>query len=68
MHNVLRQLFLIIIFPLYQPKHFIRENKSFLVIQMKYRKFKFEIIDSENAIFKGQVRIVNEDALLATDI
>ena len=70
MHNVLRQLFLIIIFACSVSTSISSEKiKSFFSNSaLNIESSSLEIIDSEkNAIFKGQVRIVNEDALLATD-
>ena len=71
MHNVLRLLFSIIIFACYVSTQSISSEKIksfFSNSALNIESSSLEIIDSEkNAIFKGQVRIVNEDALLATD-
>ena len=66
MHNVLRQLFLIIIFACSVSTQSISSEK----IKSFFSNSALNIESSsleKNAIFKGQVRIVNEDALLATD-
>ena len=71
MHNVLRQLLLIIIFVCCVSTQSISSEKIksfFSNSSLNIESSSLEIIDSEkNAIFKGQVRIVNDDALLATD-
>ena len=71
MRNFLRQLFLIIIFTCSVSTQSISSEKIksfFSNSALNIESSSLEIIDSEkNAIFKGQVRIVNEDALLATD-
>ena len=71
MQNVLRQLFLIIIFACSVSTQSVASEKIksfFSNSALNIESSSLEIIDSEKkAIFKGQVRIVNEDALLATD-
>ena len=71
MQNVLRQLLLIIIFVCCVSTQSISSEKIksfFSNSSLNIESSSLEIIDSEkNAIFKGQVRIVNDDALLATD-
>ena len=71
MRNFLKQLFLIIIFTCSVSTQSISSEKIksfFSNSALNIESSSLEIIDSEkNAIFKGQVRIVNEDALLATD-
>ena len=70
MHNVLRQLLLIIFVCCVSTQSISSEKIKSLFSNsvLNIESSSLEIIDSEkNAIFKGQVRIVNEDALLATD-
>ena len=71
MQSVLRQLFLIIIFACSVSTQSVSSEKIksfFSNSALNIESSSLEIIDSEKkAIFKDQVRIVNEDALLATD-
>ena len=71
MHNVQCHLLLIIIFVCCVSTQSISSEKIksfFSNSSLNIESSSLEIIDSEkNAIFKGQVRIVNDDALLATD-
>ena len=71
MQYVLRQLLLSIIFVCCVSTQSISSEKIksfFSNSSLNIESSSLEIIDSEkNAIFKGQVRIVNDDALLATD-
>jgi len=71
MHNFLRQLFLIIIFACSVSTQSTSSEKIksfFSNSALNIESSSLEIIDSEKkGIFRGQVRIVNEDALLATD-
>ena len=70
MHNVLRQLLLIIFVCCVSTQSISSEKIKSLFSNsvLNIESSSLEIIDSEKkAIFKGQVRILNEDALLATD-
>ena len=70
MHNVLRQLLLIIVVCCVSTQSISSEKIKSLFSNsvLNIESSSLEIIDSEKkAIFKGQVRILNEDALLATD-
>ncbi len=70
MHNVLRQLLLIIFVCCVSTQSISSEKIKSLFSNsvLNIESSSLEIIDSEKkAIFKGQVKILNEDALLATD-